>query len=268
MTIDDRKHEGLLKIGEVFVDNDIADSSTVQQLSNSVRQELDKRSYMNGVKYNIVYVECTTYEQSTKCYKADDVYRTLKEMGVASTTLNTIAGEPSDVWFAAEPFDPLASVKEAIKKIKSGHGAGYGAIKFRPEQRSAIDETVKHFKKPKGKAFLWNAKMRFGKTLSGLEVARQMDYKSTLIITHRPVVDKGWHDDFKKIFETPEALAASPLKPVYATRMSDDDATGGDFYQLTKAVDAGKKRLVFFVSMQYLRLSQFVGGKERHLDPL
>lgn len=268
MTIDDRKHEGLLKIGEVFVDNDIADSSTVQQLSNSVRQELDKRSYMNGVKYNIVYVECTTYEQSTKCYKADDVYRTLKEMGVASTTLNTIAGEPADVWFAAEPFDPLASVKEAIKKIKSGHGAGYGAIKFRPEQRSAIDETVKHFKKPKGKAFLWNAKMRFGKTLSGLEVARQMDYKSTLIITHRPVVDKGWHDDFKKIFETPEALAASPLKPVYATRMSDDDATGGDFYQLTKAVDAGKKRLVFFVSMQYLRLSQFVGGKERHLDPL
>ena len=64
MTIDDRKHEGLLKIGEVFVDNDIADSSTVQQLSNSVRQDLDKRSYMNGVKYNIVYVECTTYEQS------------------------------------------------------------------------------------------------------------------------------------------------------------------------------------------------------------
>lgn len=268
LTIDDRKHEGLLKIGEVFVDNNIADSPSVQKLSSSVRQELDKRSYMNGVKYNIVYVECTTYEQSTKCYKADDVHRTLKEMGVASTTLNTINGEPADIWFAAEPFDPLSSVKEAIRKIKSGHGAGFGAIKFRPEQKKAIDDTVKHFKKPKGKAFLWNAKMRFGKTLSGLEVARQMDYKSTLIITHRPVVDKGWHDDFKKIFETPEALAASPLKPVYATRMSDDDATGGDFYQLTKAVDAGKKRLVFFVSMQYLRLSQFVGGKERHLDPL
>lgn len=42
----------------------------------------------------------------------------------------------------------------------------------------------------------------------------------------------------------------------------------GDFYTLTKEVDAGKKILVFFVSMQYLRLSQFVGGKERRLDPL
>jgi hypothetical protein len=50
--------------------------------------------------------------------------------------------------------------------------------------------------------------------------------------------------------------------------MSDEDSSGGDFYSLTKEVNAGKKRLVFFVSMQYLRLSQYVGGKEHHLDPL
>lgn len=50
--------------------------------------------------------------------------------------------------------------------------------------------------------------------------------------------------------------------------MMDDDDSQGDFYTLTKEVDAGKKILVFFVSMQYLRLSQFVGGKERNFDPL
>jgi hypothetical protein len=50
--------------------------------------------------------------------------------------------------------------------------------------------------------------------------------------------------------------------------MSDEDSSGGDFYSLTKEVNAGKKRLVFFVSMQYLRLSQYVGGKEHRLDPL
>ena len=54
----------------------------------------------------------------------------------------------------------------------------------------------------------------------------------------------------------------------YATRMSDDDATGGDFYSLTRKVDAGERKLIFFVSMQYLRLSRFVGGKERNEDPL
>lgn len=86
-----------------------------------------------------------------------------------------------------------------------------------------------------------------------------------------PVVDKGWHDDFAKIFRTPEALAdyhAKGLEPAYGRRMMDDNDSQGDFYTLTREVDAGKKILVFFVSMQYLRLSQFVGGKERNFDPL
>ena len=264
LSINDRKHANLLKVGEVFVDNEIADDTNKQVLFKAVRDILDKRSYMQGVNYHLEHVECTTYNQSTKCYKADDVYRTLNKMGIPSTTLNKFKSElfptkseDADIWYHCF----LAEIQEAINKIKNGQVAGYGAIKFRPEQDMAIGNTVAHFRKPNGKAFLWNAKMRFGKTLSGLEVAKQLGYKSTLIITHRPVVDKGWHDDFKKIFgNMPEY--------VYATRMSDDDATGGDFYHLTKQVDAGKKRLVFFVSMQYLRLSQYVGGKERNLDPL
>ena len=257
LSINDRKHANLLKVGEVFVDNDVADNPNKQVLAKAVRDVLDKRSYMQGVTYHIEHVECTTYNQNTKCYKADDVYRTLIAMGIPSTALNRYKGEDADIWFHCF----LAEIQEAIRKIKNGQGAGYGAIKFRPEQDKAISDTVSHFRKQNGKAFLWNAKMRFGKTLSGLEVAKQMGYKSTLIITHRPVVDKGWHDDFRKIFgKMPEYH--------YATRMSDNDSEGGNFYSLTKDVDAGKKKLVFFVSMQYLRLSQYVGGKERNFDPL
>ncbi len=257
LSINDRKHANLLKVGEVFVDNDVADNHNKQVLAKAVRDVLDKRSYMQGVTYHIEHVECTTYNQSTKCYKADDVYRTLIAMGIPSTALNRYKGEDADIWFHCF----LGEIQEAIRKIKNGQGAGYGAIKFRPEQDKAISDTVSHFRKQNGKAFLWNAKMRFGKTLSGLEVAKQMGYKSTLIITHRPVVDKGWHDDFRKIFgKMPEYH--------YATRMSDNDSEGGNFYSLTKDVDAGKKKLVFFVSMQYLRLSQYVGGKERNFDPL
>ena len=258
LTINDRKHANLLKVGEVFVDNEVADNPNKQVLFKAVRDVLDKRSYMQGVTYHIEHVECTTYAQETKCYKADDVYRTLASMNVPQQSLNRYKGEDADVWFACT----IDKVHDAIKKIRNGQGAGYGAIKFRPEQDKAITETVSHFSKQNGKAFLWNAKMRFGKTLSGLEVAKQMDYKSTLIITHRPVVDKGWHKDFHKILGDQENFYS------YATRMSDEDSTGEDFYSLKKKVDAGKKRMVFFVSMQYLRLSQFVGGKERNFDPL
>lgn len=274
----DRKHQGLLKIGEVFVDNEIADSKNSQELGKAVRAVLDARPYMQGVSYHIEYVECTTYDQDSKCYKADDVYRTLRAMDIPSKTLGkykdptTGQTEDADIWFACTIFD----IQDVICKIKQGKGAGHGAIKFRPEQEKAIHDTVEYFQKEfkdpnKGKHYLWNAKMRFGKTLSGLEVAKRCGYRSTLIITHRPVVDKGWHDDFAKIFRTPEALAdyhAKGLEPAYGRRMMDDNDSQGDFHTLTNEVDAGKKILVFFVSMQYLRLSQFVGGKERNFDPL
>ena len=278
LSINDRKHQGLLKIGEVFVDNEIADSKNSQELGKAVRAVLDARPYMQGVSYHIEYVECTTYDQDSKCYKADDVYRTLRAMDIPSKTLGkykdptTGQTEDADIWLACTIFD----IHDVISKIKQGKGAGHGAIKFRPEQEKAIHDTVEYFQKEfkdpnKGKHYLWNAKMRFGKTLSGLEVAKRCGYRSTLIITHRPVVDKGWHDDFAKIFRTPEALAdyhAKGLEPAYGRRMMDDDDSQGDFYTLTNEVDAGKKILVFFVSMQYLRLSQFVGGKERNFDPL
>lgn len=278
LSINDRKHQGLLKIGEVFVDNEIADSHSSQELGKAVRAVLDARPYMQGVSYHIEYVECTTYDQNTKCYKADDVYRTLRAMDILSKTLGkykdpiTNQTEDADIWFACETSD----IQEAISKIKQDKGAGHGAIKFRPEQEKAIHDTVEYFQKEfkdpsKGKHYLWNAKMRFGKTLSGLEVAKRCGYRSTLIITHRPVVDKGWHDDFEKIFRTSEALSdyhAKGLEPAYGRRMMDDNDSQGDFYTLTDEVDAGKKILVFFVSMQYLRLSQFVGGKERNFDPL
>lgn len=271
LSINDRKHQNLLKVGEVFVDNEIADNSNTQVLSKAVRDVLDKRTYMQGVIYNIEFVECTTYNQQTKCYKADDVHRTLRKMGVVSEPLTKIETfykkEDADIWFHAS----LMEVQAAISQIKAGNGAGYGDIQFRPEQKKAIEETVKYFKKPNGKTFLWNAKMRFGKTLSGLEVAKEMGYKSTLIITHRPVVDDGWSKDFEKIFKTEKALKEykeQGLEPAYGRRMMEDKDSHGNFYSLTKDVDAGKKILVFFVSMQYLRLSQFVGGKEKHFDPL
>jgi hypothetical protein len=272
MSIDDRKHKGLLKVGEVFVNNDVADTGDKQVYTDAVREILDKRSYMHGVgSYLLEYVECTTYEQNTKCYKADDVYRTLNTMDIHFTFLNKIKRADVDIWYACSVDD----VKEAISRIKNGQGAGYGSIHFRPEQEDAINDTVDYFQKEfkdekKGKHFLWNAKMRFGKTLCGLEVAKRMNYKSTLIITHRPVVDKGWHEDFEKIFVNDDKIKEKFGEGfyTYATRMSDDDAEGGDFYHLTKSVDNGSKRLVFFVSMQYLRLSQYVGGKERNFDPL
>jgi hypothetical protein len=269
-SIGDRKHKDLLKVGEVFVDNDLANLPN-DKLYPVARKILDERTYMKGVTYHLEYVECTTYAADTRCYSAEDVYRTLTRDGVAHESFQKVNKEEADIWFNCG----LDAILKAIKEIKNGQGAGHGKIIFRPEQKDAIDQTVKHFKDKTGKSFLWNAKMRFGKTLCALEVARRLDYQAVLIITHRPVVDKGWSEDFDKIFKDKQ-------HDYYATRMDTDEEvdaknskpnhvqniTLGQFKSLAADVKAEKKRLVLFVSMQYLRLSQLVHGKEKHRDPL
>ena len=47
---------------------------------------------------------------------------------------------------------------------------------------------------------LWNAKMRFGKTITALELIKRSGFQKCIIVTHRSVVDDGWRDDFNKVF--------------------------------------------------------------------
>ena len=137
---------------------------------------------------------------------------------------------------------------------------GDGPIVFRDEQKKAIGDARKHFEKSdKRQQFLWNAKMRFGKTLCALELARQMSkehrnnrlVKRVLIVTHRPVVNESWKEDFHKIFDG----EAGRFK--YGTKFEDDST--GDFFALERHANRAEENgYVFFASMQYLRRSGLV----------
>lgn len=104
--------------------------------------------------------------------------------------------------------------------------------------------------------------MRFGKTLCAMQLAKEMSEEKgitrTLIVTHRPVVNKSWAEDFEKIFEK------SPHWQ-YGTKFEKDDF--GNFDDLEKFVAKSGNHYVFFASMQYLRRSELVneGGDN---DPL
>ena len=77
----------------------------------------------------------------------------------------------------------------------------------RPEQSDAIDRAFKYLKKYDGKGaeFLWNAKMRFGKTVCALwlieKLNKELGKKKVLIVTHRPVVNASWYGDFCHLFK-------------------------------------------------------------------
>ncbi len=93
---------------------------------------------------------------------------------------------------------------------------------------------------------LWNAKMRFGKTLTALEVAKRMNFKKTIIFTHRPVVSDGWYDDFGKIFYNTDLYIFGSKKKDKGVLLEDLEKSG--------------KNYVYFASIQDLRGSSLVGG--------
>lgn len=131
-------------------------------------------------------------------------------------------------------------------------------IVLREEQKDAVKLAKSRFKNHEGRKFLWNAKMRFGKTLSALQLVKELDAKRTLIITHRPVVDANFREDFDKIFQNSSDW-------IYASR-SDNGGTGEIASLEKELVDNPNKHYVFFASMQYLCRSNLVNSKENADD--
>ncbi len=104
--------------------------------------------------------------------------------------------------------------------------------------------------------------MRFGKTVTALELVRRMGFKKTIIITHRPVVNDGWFKDFRDmVFVRPEDAASW----VYGSRQAgvqEDDRPKVD-----ELCEGGAKHLVYFASIQDLRGSKVVGGDfDKNID--
>lgn len=166
-----------------------------------------------------------------------------------------------------------------LEEIKAGFKSSLfdedNKWELRPEQREAIDLAKDQFCRrsgtrgsyvwtvqPKFRQFLWNAKMRFGKTICALQLAREMGVKRTLIVTHRPVVNQSWKDDFDNVFGD-KILGNCNVKNHYAygTLFDDEQHDKKRFYDLEKFVKTDGNHYVFFVSMQYLRLSELVNAK-------
>ena len=129
-----------------------------------------------------------------------------------------------------------------------------GRIELRKEQLEAIKAAKDRFKQKAGYKFLWNAKMRFGKTVCALQLAKELGYRRILIVTHRPAVNKEWLEAYE------ERFADVIQQYSYGTK-SDTQTEGTDFYTLKNWIaETEVSHFLFFASMQYLRRSTLVGG--------
>lgn len=232
-------YEGTQKIGEGSVATDDIEADWTAN-SEFLRKIAPKRikQYMTtaGLHFELGWVELA-YKKSTKTWFHDhDVHEVLKRSRIKQP--EELAGNE---WFKTD----LETAKEAIKAVKDGRSfisdvpaeyiADKSKIILRPEQNAAVEQTQKTFKKKD--RMLWNAKMRFGKTLTSLELIKQEGFQRVLIMTHRPVVRDSWFEDYKKM----EMAEAGYL---YGSVDKGEKLT---------TLKSGDDPFIYFTSIQYLR---------------
>ena len=250
--INDTAHLGCLKVGEATVDTDdlfgLQPNSKI--LNQAAKARINQYTQTAGISYELLYTESTIYvnNKTIKSFNDSEVHNVLIRSGINKKVFDI--ENKANEWFITD----LETVKKAITAVKQGKSSlnpseistNQSPIIFRPEQQDAIAKTKKQFKK--SNEMLWFAKMRFGKTLSALQVIREHDFKRTLILTHRPVVDSGWFEDFGKIFYDKEYYH-------YGSKNK-----GGEFVVLEKLSNKEDIHYIYFASIQDLRGSELVGG--------
>lgn len=173
-------HNGYLKVG--FTERDV--DTRVKEQVHTV-----------GVPFKIHLRESAMRTDGT-CFTDHDVHAILRRRGFRQ--LN--AGEDRNEWFKCSVNDVMA----AIVALRTGNANVENrtqTFKMRPEQYYAVERTVEYFKTAKKDEpnripkFLWNAKMRFGKTFASYQLARKMGLKRVLVLTFKPAVESAWRED-------------------------------------------------------------------------
>ncbi|MGN0645694.1 MAG: GIY-YIG nuclease family protein [Mogibacterium kristiansenii] len=151
--------------------------------------------HTGGVPYRIL-AYWNAMKNDGSVFTDHDVHAVLKRKG--HRQLN--AGEDRNEWFKCS----LNDVKAAVTAVQTGTENVENRTQtfaMRPEQEQAVEMTMKYFKSAyeensgRTPKFLWNAKMRFGKTFASYQLAKKMGFKRILILTFKPAVQTAWRED-------------------------------------------------------------------------
>ena len=173
------QYKGLLKVGYTAIDVD-----------KRVAQQYPTKRPDGSVPYRIVFRESAMYPDGSS-FTDHDVHRVLKRKHIAS-----VGGE----WFRCTVNDVRAAVL-AVRNRTANVENRVNSFTMRPEQKEAVDKTAAYFQSAYAEdttrypKFLWNCKMRFGKTFASYQLAKRMGFKRILILTFKPAVVSAWQED-------------------------------------------------------------------------
>ena len=178
---------------------DVADRGGYIKIGYTDRGDTETRIkeqlYTAAIPFRILFKESAMRSDGT-CFTDKDIHRLLKHKGFRQ--LNE--GEDRNEWFCCTEKDALDAIEEMRTGIRF-EGQRTWTFSMRKEQQTAVGMAKKYFEQAKEEdptrppKFLWNAKMRFGKTFATYQLARAMDFKKILILTFKPAVESAWQED-------------------------------------------------------------------------
>lgn len=177
-------HKGYIKIG--YTDRGDTEVRIKEQLHTA------------AIKFTIVLKESAMRADGT-CFRDKDIHNVLRRHRIKQLYENDDRNE----WFKCSVDDILGAINEVRTGIRSD-GQRTWNFKMRDEQVAAVNMTANYFTKAKMEEpnrppkFLWNAKMRFGKTFATYQLAKKMGFKKILVLTFKPAVESAWQEDLAK----------------------------------------------------------------------
>lgn len=180
-TIDASTHEGLIKVG---------------QTTRDVKKRIQEQTQTVGIEPTI-HLNLPAERDDDTPFTDSEVIARLVEKGFEVVKL---AG--SREWLRCT----LEDVQTAITELRTGQklaGTHHETFKMRDEQARAVEKTFDYFHSvwqddmravPR---FLWNAKMRFGKTFTAYQLAKRLKATRVLVVTFKPAVEDAWQTDLE-----------------------------------------------------------------------
>lgn len=178
---DVKDHDGYIKIGYT----DRKDTET------RIREQL----HTAAINFKILFKESAMRADGT-CFTDKDVHRLLKHKGF----LQLNEGADKNEWFRCTLSDALTAIEEICTETRF-EGNRTWNFAMRGEQQQAVNMTKSYFEQSKiddptrPPKYLWNAKMRFGKTFATYELCKTMGFQKILVLTFKPAVESAWQED-------------------------------------------------------------------------
>lgn len=229
------RHNGWTKIGYTEQDVD---------------KRLNQQAHTADVEYKEEWRGNATFEDgSGDTFTDKDFHRYLRKLNIEN--------DPKNEWFhvtgpvSRNHFYDFRSNRGILQTLTAAT-----PYNLREEQEDAVEKTLDYSRLHTKGEYLWNAKPRFGKTLTAYELCKQMDADTVLIVTNRPAIANSWYSDYEK-FLGPDSgylfvsdTSSLQGKPFVVTRKQYLDMLNNDDY-----------KCIEFVSLQDLKGSIYFGGE-------